>query len=316
MKRNRLGSTGLEVSKICFGSLTMGPLQRQFTPAKGADLIRYAYEKGVNFLDTAELYETYPHVREALKYIPREGYVIASKCYAYSKEGAKASLDKALKEMNTPYVDLFMLHEQVDVHTLKGHYEAIEYFLSAKEKGYIKAIGISTHYVSGVKAALKYPEIEVVHPILNKRGLGIQDGSVEEMIQALRTYKAMGGGIFAMKPLGGGNLLGEVDACFDFILQQDYVDAIAFGMQSYDEIDYNVNRIKGEAIDLDLAKRLSGEEKKLNVADWCTGCGACVKRCDHRALKVLEGKAIVDASRCVLCGYCSAVCPEFCLKVY
>lgn len=313
---NPLGSTGLNVSKIAFGSLTMGPLQRDFSPAKGADLIQYGFEKGINFIDTAELYETYAHIGEALKGIPREDFVIASKCYAYSEETAKRSLDKALSEMKTDYVDLFMLHEQVDVHTIRGHYEAIEYFLKAKESGLIRSFGISTHYISGVKSAQKYREIEVVHPIINFTGLGIQDGTRDEMIEALLAYKAIGGGIFGMKPLGGGNLLPNKNQCFDFILNQKYLDAIAFGMQNYDEIDYNVARITGDYIEDALSARLEGQTKSLQIADWCIGCGACVNKCDHKAMRLENGLATVDRDKCVMCGYCASVCPEFCIKVF
>lgn len=311
-----LGNTGIKVSKLCFGSLTMGPLQRNLSAFEGASLIEYAYQQGVNFLDTAELYENYAHIREAMKRIPREKYVIASKCYAYSTETAQASLEKALREMDTDYVDVFMLHEQVDINTVRGHYEAIEYFLKMKEQGKIRAFGISTHYVSGVKAALKYPEIEVIHPILNISGLGIQDGTRDEMEHALKAFKANGGGIFGMKPLGGGNLLHSVEACFDYILNQEYLDSIAFGLQSTDEIDFNVKRIMGLPISEELRQRVSKNDKKLQIADWCMGCGACVNKCDHHALKIENGKATVDRARCVLCGYCAAVCPEFCIKVY
>lgn len=314
--RQNLGQTGISVSKLCFGSLTMGPLQRNLSPAEGAALIRYAYEKGVNFIDTAELYETYAHINMALKSIPREDYVIASKCYAYSESQAKASLEKALLALDTEYVDVFLLHEQMNAHTFKGHYEAVEYFLKAKSQGKIKAFGISTHYVEGVKTALKYPEIEVVHPIINVTGLGIQDGSVLDMVEALKAYKRCGGGIFGMKPLGGGNLLKSIDPCFDFILNQTYLDAIAFGMQSTEEIDYNIKRLQGEPIEKDLINKLSHRSKKLSIADWCTGCGACVERCDHKALSSTDKKIIIDREKCVLCGYCAAACPEFCIKVY
>lgn len=315
---NKLGNTDIEVSKICFGSLTMGPLQRNLSAFEGASLIEHAFHQGVNFIDTAELYETYAHIKEALKRIPRNKFVIASKCYAYSEETAKHSLNKALAEMDTEYVDIFMLHEQVNALTVKGHYEAIEYFLKMKEKGVIKAFGISTHYVAGVEAAIKYPEIEIVHPILNIAGLGIQDGTRDQMESALKNYKARGGGVFAMKPLGGGNLLHSVDACFDYVLNQPYVDSIAFGMQSTDEIDYNVKRVCGDVIpeSLTIAVRRESKDKKLQIADWCIGCGACVRKCDHKALRIENGQAVVDSERCVLCGYCASVCPEFCIKVY
>ena len=316
MKQNALGNTGIQVSKICFGSLTMGPLQRNLSTFEGASLIEYAYERGVNFIDTAELYETYAHIREALKRIPRDKLIIASKCYAFSEETAKVSFEKALKELDTDYIDVFMLHEQVSDHTIRGHYEAIEYFLKMKQQNKIKAIGISTHYISGVLAAMKYPEIQIVHPITNVNGLGIQDGSRSDMEIALKAYKAIGGGVFGMKPLGGGNLLSSLDACFDYILEQDYIDSIAFGMQSFEEIDYNIKRVNGEEISSELAQKVSKNDKKLQIADWCIGCGACVKKCDHKALSINNSLVVVDRNRCVLCGYCASVCPEFCIKVY
>ena len=313
---NTLGKTGIKVSKICFGSLTMGPLQRNLSAFEGASLIEYAYEKGINFIDTAELYETYVHIRQALKSIPRDKYVIASKCYAYSEETARLSFEKALKEIDTDYIDIFMLHEQMSEHTIRGHYEAIEYFLKMKQEGRIRAFGISTHYIAGVNAACKYPEIEIVHPITNVSGLGIQDGTRAEMESALKAFKALGGGIVGMKPLGGGNLLTSVDTCFDYILSQNDIDSIAFGMQSKAEIDYNVKRVGLEPISNALRALVANNEKKLQIADWCTGCGACVLKCDHKALTVIDGTAVVDRPRCVLCGYCAAVCPEFCIKVY
>ena len=313
---NKLGKTNITVSKICFGSLTMGPLQRNLSTVEGASLIEYAFHKGINFIDTAELYETYGHIKEALKRIPREQLVIASKCYAYSEETARESFEKALREMNTDYIDIFMLHEQMSEHTIRGHYEAIEYFLKQKSAGKVRAIGISTHYVAGVLGAIKYPEIEIVHPILNVNGLGIQDGTRSDMEEALKTYHARGGGVFAMKPFGGGNLLGNINQCFEYLDTQKYIDAIAFGMQSIAEIDYNIASINGEEIADEVRVGVSGAEKKLQIADWCIGCGACVNKCDHKALRLEEGAVKIDRSRCVLCGYCSTVCPEFCIKVY
>ncbi|MBM7561582.1 aldo/keto reductase [Fusibacter tunisiensis] len=313
----QLGKTGIEVSKIAFGSLTMGPLQRNMSAEEGAFLIEYAFhEKGINFLDTAELYETYPHVALALKNIPRKAYRIASKSYAYSRETAKRSFETALEALQTDYLDLFMLHEQVDEWTFRGHYEAVDYFMEMKEKGVLKSFGISTHYISGVRAAIKFPEIDVVHPIVNKKGLGILDGGIDEMAQALMTYKARGGGVFGMKPLGGGNLLNSIDENFEFVLSRPYLDAIAFGMQSTDEIDYNVAKIMGDPIDEQLKRRLKGRNKSLQIADWCIKCGACVEKCDHKALSLTEAGIVIDHSKCVLCGYCASVCPEFCIKVY
>jgi len=312
----KLGQTNIEVSKICFGSLTMGPLQKNLTIEEGASLICYAFERGINFIDMAELYETYPYMREALKTIPRSEYVIASKCYAYTEEMAKESLEDALEALGTDYIDIFMLHEQMNEMTLRGHKEAIDYFIKMKQEGVIRAFGISTHYIAAVKAALNHPEIEVIHPITNIGGLGIQDGSIDEMVEALNAFRANGGGVYGMKPFGGGNFLKQKEACYAFVFGAPFLDSVAFGMQSKDEIDQNVNRLLGIETAPEVAERLLKQTKRLEVSEWCIKCGACVKRCDHHALTMTENGLHIDREKCVMCGYCATVCPEFCLKVY
>ena len=89
-----LGNTGINVSKLCFGGLIIGPLQADLSPLQGAEIILKAIELGVNFIDTAELYGTYPHIREAIKKSNKD-IVIATKSYAYSEESARASVEKA-----------------------------------------------------------------------------------------------------------------------------------------------------------------------------------------------------------------------------
>ena len=97
----------------------MTPFQANLTIKEGANLIKYAYSKGINFLDTAEIYDNYKYINEALKGINRQDYVIATKCYAYTEEMARESLELALKELDTDYIDIFMLHEQESIHTIK-----------------------------------------------------------------------------------------------------------------------------------------------------------------------------------------------------
>ncbi len=107
MERVQLGKTNIEVSRLCFGSLTMTPFQANLSIKEGAELIQHAYKSGINFIDTAEIYDNYKYIKEALKGIDRKDYVIVTKTYAYSKELAKESLDLALKELNTDYIDIF-----------------------------------------------------------------------------------------------------------------------------------------------------------------------------------------------------------------
>lgn len=314
MEKVKLGKTQIEVSRLCFGSLTMTPFQADLPVKEGAYLIEYAYDKGINFIDTAEIYENYKYIREALKSIKREDYRIATKTYAYTKELAKESLEKALKELNTDYIDIFLLHEQESIHTINGHYEAIEYFIEAKKQGKIKSIGISTHRIAAAEAVKKFDEIEIIHPIVNKSGLGISDGSIEDMLKVLEELNKIGKGIYSMKPLGGGHLIKDVENAFNFVRNISFIDSIAIGMQSIEEIDANINLINQGIIPDTIQSSLKKKNRKLIVADYCIGCGNCIERCKQKGIKLVDGQAKPN-SNCILCGYCATVCPEFCIKV-
>lgn len=314
MEHLELGNSGIKVSRLCFGSLTMTPFQANLSIDEGADLIKYAYSKGVNFIDTAELYDNYEYIRKALEDINRNDFVITTKCYAYTEKMAEESLDKALKELNTDYIDIFLLHEQESEHTIRGHYEAIEYFLKAKEKGKIRAFGISTHRIEGVLGAIKYDEIGIIHPIINKYGIGIQDGSVEEMLDMIKKANSIGKGIYGMKPLGGGHLISKAEECFNFVREIPYIHSIAIGMQSRDEIDANVNLMEYGYIPNEVKEKLEKKKRKLIVADYCIGCGNCVRTCKNGGIEIIDGKAVPNEN-CIFCGYCAKSCPEFCIKV-
>ncbi len=314
MDRIQLGNTGIEVSRLCFGSLTMTPFQAGLSVREGAYLIEYAYDKGINFIDTAEIYDNYEYIKTALKNINREDFHIATKTYAYTKEMARDSLDLALKELGTDYIDIFLLHEQESIHTVKGHFEAIEYFIKEKEKGKIKSIGISTHRISGALAARDVDEIEVIHPIINKDGIGIQDGTIDEMLKVIEEIHSMGKGIYAMKPLGGGHLIKEAEVAFNFVKSIPHIHSIAIGMQSTNEIDANISLLENGYIPEDLKVQISRKKRKLIVADYCIACGNCVGRCRQKGIDIIDGRATPNEN-CILCGYCAKTCPEFCIKV-
>jgi len=314
---NQLGQTQLFVSKLCFGGLTLGPLQANLEPSRAGALIEYAYNQGVNFLDTADLYDNYPQIAAGLERIGRHNLVIASKSYAYDTKGATSSVEKALKALNRDYIDIWLMHEQESEWTIKGHYEALETYVRLKEQGKIRAVGISTHYVQGVLASLEFPEIEVIHPIFNLKGVGIQGGSLEAMAAAISKAYATGKGIYGMKILGGGHLLKEREAAFDFALSQNFFHSIALGMQHEDEIDYNVARLNGLPISDDLRRRLDQKEKHIKIDPWCTRCKACIEGCQHGAMTYDEkmDQMVVLKHKCVLCGYCAKRCEEFCIKI-
>ncbi|NLN46175.1 MAG: aldo/keto reductase [Clostridiaceae bacterium] len=331
MDRRRLGHSGIEVSRLCYGTLSFCAAQADLSPEQGGDLLLYAQSLGVDFFDTAEIYETYPHIR----YVLRHGAarpVVCTKTYAWDRAGAAASVDRARREMDLDVIDLFLLHEQETTLTLHGHREAFAYLLECRDKGILRAVGISTHAVEPVRALTEavagrtdgywagldagpYRYADVLHPLLNVAGIGLLDGSAEDMAKAVREAHDAGIGVFGMKMLGGGNLLPRFDEAVAFALGMDCTDAYAVGMQSRDEIDMNVALFEGRPIPEELLLRTRSRKRRLLVEDWCTGCGACVARCASGGIRIVDGRAQPVPDRCLLCGYCAAVCRDFAIKV-
>ena len=186
--------------------------------------------------------------------------------------------------------------------------------MEQKKAGKIRAIGISTHKIAGALGMIKYPELDIIHPIVNKNGIGILDGSLQEMLGALEKLHSMGKGIYGMKPLGGGHLITKAEESLKFVLEKPYLHSIAIGMQSRDEVDANVEMLENGYINNKLNEKLSKKDRKLIVHDYCIGCGNCVARCQHGGITLVDNMATPN-SNCVLCGYCATVCPEFCIKV-
>ncbi|PKM79751.1 MAG: aldo/keto reductase [Firmicutes bacterium HGW-Firmicutes-14] len=314
MDYRKLGLTGITVSRLCFGVLTIGPLQAGLPVARGADIIRYAIDRGVNFMDTAQYYKTYPYIREALKGY-RGDVVIASKSYAYTRDMMAASVEEARKELDRDVIDIFLLHEQESELTLRGHWEAFEYLLECKQKGIIRAAGISTHTVRGVRAACEIPEIDIIHPLYNIKGIGITDGTAGDMGKAMAEAVRNGKGIYGMKALGGGNLLSDVDTAVSFVLGNNNLASIAVGMKTEQEVTMNISLFEGRPVSKTVRDEVSLVPRTLHIEKWCSGCGKCITRCSAGALKIVDGRAVHDPQVCRLCGYCGPVCEDFCIKI-
>lgn len=313
MKNMELGKSGLTVSRLAFGCLCMGYLQHNLSPEQGGELIMYAMDKGINLFDTAQFYKTYEHIRHAVK----NGYknlIMCTKSYAFEQKGAEEALREAIEKSGKDTADIFLLHETESFNTIKGHYEALNYYIRMKEKGYIKAVGISTHYISAVYSAAKMNEIDIIEPIINKNGLGIVDGTRADMEKAIAFADQMGKGIIAMKALGGGNLFREAKECYDYIDQLNGVTSILTGMVSKEEIDCNTAYFYGEQNN-NAFENLKNHQKRLLIEDWCTGCGECIKRCPNHALNLKNNKANVIADICLTCGYCSGGCMQMAIKI-
>lgn len=334
MESRRLGRRGPRVSRLVFGTLAMGRAQAGLSPEAGGELLAFARSLGIDCLDTADAYDTYPHVREGLRRAAAP-LAIVSKTYAWDRAGALAAVERARRETGADRIDAFLLHEQESFRTLLGHRDAFEALLDLRERGVLGAVGFSTHAVGPVSCAAAalgvlpedgsdpwegedpgpYREIDLVHPLLNVAGVGLLDGGPGDMARAVTRAHEAGVGVLGMKMLGGGTLLPRFDEAAAFALGFPAADAWAVGMQDEDEVRANVALFEGRAVPDPVRERLGRRRRRLLVESWCSGCGACVARCGQGALRLEEGRAVVDPARCVLCGYCAAVCRDFCIKV-
>lgn len=303
------------VSKICYGTLSLSFLQNLDTLENKIELLNYAYEKGINFFDTAELYDNYNILKEFIKDKDRDKLIIATKSYAYDTKTAEYSVNKALKEMNTDYLDVFMLHEQENGNNFLGHYEAVERFMKYKDEGIIRHFGISTHRVAAVRDCIQFKEIEFVFPLINKQGIGIQDGTIDDMIEAVNKAKKNNKFIMAMKIYGGGHLINNAKDAFDFAKNLSAIDSIAIGMSTKEEIDANICYLESNELNINIKNKIRNQKRTLVVEEWCIGCGKCKEKCKQNALEVIDGKCVVDMNKCVLCSYCAGECTDFFIKI-
>jgi aryl-alcohol dehydrogenase-like predicted oxidoreductase len=309
----QLGHTPFVVSRICFGVLTIGPLCANMPIKDGAKIIKAALAKGINFFDTAEYYQTYPYLREALKNWQQE-VVICSKSYATTVEGIKKSVENARIELDRDRIEIFMLHEQRSAQAIKDNLPLLEYLHQAKAKGLIGAVGISAHDVPAVHLAAQMPEIEVIHPMINKMGVGIRCGTLAQMIEAIELAYANGKGLYGMKAIGGGSLMKNAREMLGWAFSRPYLHAVAIGMKDEAEVATNIAWLQGK--EAPEAKNLRLIERNLVVEkfDACHGCGKCVAACPQGALSIVDFQANWHKDKCIFCGYCIPACENFCLS--
>ena len=140
-----LSNTGIRVSRAGFGVLPMGPSQLALPVDEGAGIIRYALERGINFIDTAQYYRTYPYIRKALEDGGFDDVVLCSKSLCDDYDGMMEAIGEAREELGRP-ADIFLMHE-VRAGQLEERREAWQALVDAKRQGLVRAIGLSTHHV-------------------------------------------------------------------------------------------------------------------------------------------------------------------------
>lgn len=250
--RVKLGPMKVETSRLAMGTGTNGSggssNQTKKLGVKGvSDLFRLGYDNGLTFWDSADQYGSHPHLREALKNVPREKVTILSKTHASTEAEMRADLDRFRKELNTDYIDILLLHCMIDGKWPEKKKGAMNVISEAREKGIVRTHGTSCHTLEALKAAAASDWVQVDLARINPAGVAM-DAAPEIVIPVLKEMKAKGKGIIGMKIFGAGRLRNRADECLQFALAQDYVDTFTIGAESRAELEDLMRKIPAASV--------------------------------------------------------------------
>ncbi|MGA2068958.1 MAG: aldo/keto reductase [Thermoguttaceae bacterium] len=240
-----LGRTGLRPTLLGIGTGTRsGSLQRGLGQEGFTRLVRHALDRGIRYVDTADSYQTHAMVGKALEGVPRDRYFIQSK--SFSREPAKilADLDRFLKELRVEYIDSLLMHCMT-----KGTWPAemrpvIDVLRDAKQKGKIKAIGVSCHGWEPLAASPQAEGVDVQLARINPRGL-VMDEKPERVVEVLRKMHQAGRGIIGMKIFGESGLANRQErlASLKYVLGLGCVDCFTIGFGSIAQLDETIDLV-------------------------------------------------------------------------
>jgi predicted aldo/keto reductase-like oxidoreductase len=332
-KYAELGKTGMKVTRMAFGCMT----------TSDASVIERAADTGINFFDTARVYQGGNNERmvgAALKKY-REKVYITSKTQGRDGQGALSDLETSLKELQTDHLDVWYLHSRSEPSQVND--SLLEAQREAKKSGKIRFAGVSFHagHAEMIPAMLKLNHFDVFLMSYNYT----MGASIDPLIQQAR--KA-GVGIVAMKGLAGGvkptvrsyqvpaemlnrlNRPGAAVAAIKWVLKNPSVDTIIPSITDNDQLDENLRAMSGIYSDAD-DKLLMARLEEISPL-YCRMCGSCKGACPKglpvadmlRYLMYAEGYGQFSLGRenfqslapeiaqvrCSDCNSCSVRCPN------
>ena len=262
MDKIRLGKTELMVTKTAMGCL---PIQRRSTE-DAVTILRAAYEGGINYFDTANAYTDSEHKIGIALHDVRENIVISTKSEGRDRETVLRHIQNSLKELQTDYIDIFQLHQVPEMPDFDDPDGAYAGALEAKEKGWIRHIGVTAHKIDLAFELIETGKFETMQfpfsYISGKREL--------EMIR-LCQEKDMG--FICMKGLAGG-MLNNARACHAFM--KDFPVVPIWGIQTMEQLnEWLALADENPSLDDDLRAVIAKDRKEL-AQNFCRGCGYCL----------------------------------------
>jgi uncharacterized protein len=315
MEKVRLGKTDLMVSRISFGALPIQSVDRD----SAVKVVRYAYDRGINFFDTARGYTTSEgDLGRALNGLG-EKVIVATKSFYKNIEQLDEDFNTSLTNLQRGYIDLYQFHivnheEELEAILKKGG--PLDYLKAEQRKGRLRHIGITSHRPSLMLKALESGAFETVQVPFNF----IENEPLDKLFPLARRLDI---GIIIMKPLAGG-VFSSNRAAIAWILQHSDVVPIP-GMCRIEEIDDNLQALNAPPTGADLAG-LEADRQEFGTVfcrrcDYCMPCpneieasyivrsGMIFKRVGWHKMEKSHIDAFTKGLSCDQCGTCASRCP-------
>jgi aryl-alcohol dehydrogenase-like predicted oxidoreductase len=238
-----LGKSGVKVSLVGMGTGSVGTDQASNQTRKGVKeftrVVRHALDRGVAFFDVADQYGSHVYLREALKGVDRDKYVIQTKTHAHDASTARTHLERYCLELGVEYIDILLLHCMTDANWPEKNKGSMEYLMKAREQGLIRAHGTSCHGMDPLRTSAKHPFVQVDLARINPEGAVMDDRKPDEVASQLQEMHDLGKGVIGMKILGEGRFKEPErrDASLKYVLGLGTVDAFIIGFETTEQID-------------------------------------------------------------------------------
>ena len=248
-----LGKTGIKVSLIGMGTGSHGSGQASNQTKLGipgfTKLVRHALDRGVTLFDVADQYGSHVYLREALKGVPREKYVIQTKTHATDFATAKSHLERYRMELGVDMIDICLLHCMTKGGWQHDHTGSMDYLRQAKAEGLIRAHGTSCHGLDPLQTSAKENFVEIDLARINPEGLIMDENKkkvivVDEVVSQLQEMHDSGKGVVGMKILAEGAFKEPArrDASLRYVLGLGTVDSFIIGFESTAQVDDLITR--------------------------------------------------------------------------
>ena len=250
-----LGNSGVKVTRLAFGTGTYGGrVQRELGQEEFTKLVRYAYDRGIRFFETAEAYTGMPQMlATALKGIPRDSYRLMTKYRLRESDDPKEKIDQYRSDLNSEYFDILLLHCVRSPNWSEQFKRIRDEFDEAKQKKIILAHGASCHGLLPLRNFPGNDWLDVALMRVNHNGTRMDSlkttdtddlGDVNEVVSHVKKIHSQGTGVLGMKLVGEGRFTRpeDRDAALKFVMNLGAVDAVTIGHKSTAEIDENIER--------------------------------------------------------------------------